>query len=77
LIVARWRSAGTQRKFGPIGLAKANHEHAIDVPGLPDCAWFTVDANGWLRQRGSGAPDASWAKILRCSLTLTDHLHSH
>ena len=57
--------------------AWAGYAVLADTPSLPEGAWFTVDANGWLRQRGSGTPEAAWRKIRADPLTLPDHPHSH
>ncbi len=48
-----------------------------DRDALPDGAWFTVDANGWLRQRGNGTADDAWRKIRTDPLSPIDHPHIH
>jgi hypothetical protein len=57
--------------------AWAGYAVLADTGRLPDGTWFIVDANGWLRQRGNGPPDAAWRKVRADPLTLPDHPHSH
>ena len=49
------------------------------TPDLPDGSWFMIDANGWLRRRGTGDAAAAWQTIRRDPLPseVTPVFHQH